>query len=823
MGEVYRADDLTLGQSVALKFLPTEMASDPLRLERFFAEVRVARQVSHRNVCRVYDLGVVDGNHFISMELVDGDDLGGVLRQVGRFPEDKALEIARQLCAGLAAAHQQGIVHRDLKPANIMIDGRGQVRITDFGLAALVSAIGRNDVVAGTPTYMAPEQLSGLEVTERSDIYALGLVLYELFTGKAVYQPASMAELLKKHAGGTPSSLSLHVPSIDPIIDRVILRCLEKDPQKRPASPLEVAAALPGGDPLAAALAAGETPSPAMVAAAGTPGVLSPPVAVGLGLGAMVLLLLSAFVGVGSSILGVYEWTNHRFIWRRGGKRSLIVSTRIDRLWMRSGGAELLWEYLRVRAQEDESPERWSELEGGEVVIGRVWYRSSPKRLNPHPGFATVTRTDPPQVDAGDSLVVLDDRGRLRSYSRVPPRFTDPDLQKTGALPTDWSLFFEEAGLDAESFTTVVPTRTPSVNTDSRAAWEGADWDDPERTLHIEAGAFGGELVYFQIFEPWMKPVMESAPEVTSGQRFAEAANLFLAIGLLLGGVWLARRNIKVGRSDLGGASRVALWFLIVHSVVWVFWAHHAPFSELGSELEVFSMDTGYNLFMAASLWVFYVGLEPFVRRRWPESLIGWSRLLAGRWKDPLVGRDLLYGAVCGGVFGLLGRIAGGLPSWLGLAPRTPNGAYLAIDLGDSLAWVIDKPVHALTSVMQAMFLIVLLSFLIRNRNGAAIGAGLIFLSLSVVSDPYPWLTLPFSGLAIGAIVWLLIRHGMLAATMALTLITMSATLPLSTDLGAWYQGTNWVSLGIVGALLIFASRIASGEDSLLSEARLEG
>jgi serine/threonine-protein kinase len=128
-----------------------------------------------------------EGQHYISMEYVDGEDLASLLRQVGRFPQDKAIQIARQVCAGMAAAHELGILHRDLKPSNVMIDGRGRVRITDFGLAALAETIEGREVRSGTPHYMAPEQLRGKEVSIQSDVYALGLVLYELFTGKKAF------------------------------------------------------------------------------------------------------------------------------------------------------------------------------------------------------------------------------------------------------------------------------------------------------------------------------------------------------------------------------------------------------------------------------------------------------------------------------------------------------------------------------------------------------------------------------------------------------------------------------------------------------------
>src|SRR5437764_4544351 len=159
MGEVYRADDLTLDHPVALKFLPADVAIDQSHLAQFHNELRTARQVSHKNVCRLYDLGEADHRRFLTMEYVDGEDLASLLRRIGRLPPDKAIEIARQLCAGLSAAHESGVVHRDLKPANVMIDGDGHVRITDFGLA-----IAEGDaaaVHAGTPQYMAPELLVG--------------------------------------------------------------------------------------------------------------------------------------------------------------------------------------------------------------------------------------------------------------------------------------------------------------------------------------------------------------------------------------------------------------------------------------------------------------------------------------------------------------------------------------------------------------------------------------------------------------------------------------------------------------------------------------
>src|SRR5271166_896037 len=300
MGEVYRADDLTLGQPVALKFLPDEAAREPGLLERFKNEVRIARRVSHPNVCRVYDVGDVEGHTFFTMEYVDGEDLASLLRRIGRLPEDKALDIARQLCAGLAAAHAKGVLHRDLKPANIMLDGRGQVVVTDFGLAGVADQIHGAEVRSGTPAYMAPEQLAGKEVSTRSDIFSLGLVLYEVFTGKRAFSAKPGDGPGGDRAPSRPSSV---VRDLNPIIERVILRCLENEPSARPANVFSVAAALPGGDPLAAALAAGETPSPQLVAASGESAGLRPRSAVICMAGVLLGLAMVAYLSIHYSAL----------------------------------------------------------------------------------------------------------------------------------------------------------------------------------------------------------------------------------------------------------------------------------------------------------------------------------------------------------------------------------------------------------------------------------------------------------------------------------------------------------------------------------------
>ncbi len=230
MGDVWRADDLVLETEVALKVIPS---AGPAARERIFTEVRLARQITHPGVCRVFDVGEAQGVIFFSMELIRGEDLAALLRRVGRLPQEKVIDIGRQLCAGLVAAHAQGVLHRDLKPANILIDNDGFVRISDFGIAIPRTEADRHSST-GTPAYMAPEQRTpGMAVSERTDVYGLGLVLYDLLLGGHVRHQAKSGTPLPN-----PSTL---LTSVDPQLDRLIMAALSPDPDDRPASVLQMA------------------------------------------------------------------------------------------------------------------------------------------------------------------------------------------------------------------------------------------------------------------------------------------------------------------------------------------------------------------------------------------------------------------------------------------------------------------------------------------------------------------------------------------------------------------------------------------------------
>ena len=227
MGEVYRADDLTLDQPVALKFLPGGVAADDSRLAQFHNELRVARQVSHKNVCRLYDLGDADGRRFLTMEYVDGEDLASLLRRIGRIPQDKAIELARQLCAGVAAAHERGVLHRDLKPANVMIDGDGNVRITDFGIATAGGDASDRVRRARRSTWRRSSSPASRRRSRATSTRSAS-ILFEIFTGRRAYDAKTLGDLKQLHDTGTVTTPSSIVRDLDPAIERVILRCLDE-------------------------------------------------------------------------------------------------------------------------------------------------------------------------------------------------------------------------------------------------------------------------------------------------------------------------------------------------------------------------------------------------------------------------------------------------------------------------------------------------------------------------------------------------------------------------------------------------------------------
>jgi serine/threonine-protein kinase len=798
MGEVYRADDLRLGQPVALKFLPAAVAHERERLDRLAAEVRLGRQIADPHVCRLYDIVEADGQAFVTMELVEGEDLASLVRRIGRLAPDKAAELSRQIASGLAAAHARRVLHRDLKPANVMLDREGQARITDFGLAVETSGAA-DGVFAGTPAYMAPEQLAGGPATVQSDLYALGLVLFELFTGRRALEGSDLAEL-RRHAGGaTPTPASL-VPDIDPQADRVVRWCLEPDPARRPESARQVLAALPGGDPVQAALALGRTPSPQAVADAGAEGRLRPAVA-------------WTWLAAGLGLLAVAAWlsTAIQALHRVAPEEPAVLQARALRVLEGSPHVVPPRDRVAVFAWDEQS---FGQLAGhvdrGEMTAAdRVLplllgfrYLQSPLPLRGDRGEPRLL--DPVRPVGGAAEVLLDTRGRLLALLVVPSEHAPP----ASRTAVDWRPLLAAAGVDPDLARPRPPRLAPPVFADARAAWSAPD-PVLGGELAIEAASLAGAPVAFRVLRPWQEPRRE-AP----GPRRLSGFALLLVVLLVLvtvGAVLLARRNLLAGRGDRRGASAVALVVFLSVLASRLLLDHHWP--GVAHEGSLLLAAAGRAALLAGFLWLAYLALEPWLRRRGPYLLVAWARLLDGRWRDPLVGRDLLVGTAGGVLFGVA-NLAG---SWLPRALGLPAYPYVSVfpepllGLRETVGRLL-YPVFAFSIFQSLAFLLLVVLFegLLRRRWAA----GLAFCTLSVAAfglSEASWPAVAAVAVMSLALTLALVRGGLLATAAFLAAFFLSSHFPATLDLSAWYAPVGLAAWGAAAALMVAGFVLALG------------
>ena len=797
MGEVYRATDLTLGQAVALKFLPEAASRDERAIARFYNEVRMARQVTHPNVCRVYDIGEVDGQHYISMEFVDGEDLSTLLRRIGRMPSDKAIEIARKMCAGLAAAHDKGVLHRDLKPANVMINDRGDVVIMDFGLAGLSEQM-QADIRSGTPAYMSPEQLAGTEVTARSDIYGLGLVMYELFTGRRAFEAASLMELMDKQQRAEPVSVCSVARDLDPAVERTIMRCLDPSPAGRPATALAVAAGL-GGDALAAALAAGETPSPELVAAAGEIEGLKPKFAVAWLAAALALIGVAAFLQATWNLTAKVPLEappEALALQARNMLKGLGYATKpVDTAYAFSYTNRYL-DYLSARPAE--AAARWKNPAVGEPPLIHFWYRESPVYMTPQYYTSTaVAEEDPPLAISGMVLVHVDTAGRLLQLQAVPPQREAP-MPATTAY--DWGALFRAAGLDMTRFQPAEPIWTPLANWDLRAAWSGADAATGAK-LRVEGAVWRGRPVFFRIVGTWVKP-----DRMGSGAENQQVAFIAILYTLLVAACLIAWRNFRSGRGDRRGAAKLFLLYFVSRMAAMLVGAHHAP---VLADTELIWSSLMNSTLNAGALWVFYIALEPWVRRRWPETMISWSRFTTKGIRDPRVGRDILYGAALGGVAAILPLVQIRLHG-TAAPPSIPDLSPLG-GLRASIAFGLFTFDNALFDPMITLFALFLMRVLLRKQWIAAAAAVAILTIMSFSSGPptAPAIDIPARLLIEALEVLVLLHFGVPAVIVANIISNYIVNVPLTLDFSSWYAGIGLLAVGACAFIAWYGFRTA--------------
>jgi predicted Ser/Thr protein kinase len=812
MGEVFRADDLSLGQPVALKFLPEAM-TDEYTLERFRNEVRIARRISHPNVCRVYDIGQTDNQVFLSMEYIDGEDLSSLLRRIGRLPPDKAIEIARKICAGVAAAHDKGVLHRDLKPSNIMLDGRGEVLVMDFGLAGLAHEI--EDVHSGTPAYMAPEQLAGKEVTAQSDVYALGLVLYELFTGKPAFLGKTRDEIVRIRTGSTLHRPSTLVRDLDPAVERAILRCLETEPEKRPGSALMVAAALPGGDPLAAALAAGETPSPQVVAAAGEIAgipVRTALISLVLALAGMVLLYLLTARTNGLSRLDVpYSpevlTQRARDIVNQLGYSAAPVDS--------ASGLSFDYDYIEYLDHAGGAHPHWDTVLKNRPALLTYWHRQSPEDLVASniksslliPGI--VNLEDPPPILSGMIAVSLDPQGRLERFTAIPP-------QKDGLAVSpqryQWNTLFPLAGLDLTQFHSAEPIWNSLGTSDERAAWTGV-WPGTSLPLRVEAASWHGKLVFFNLISDWTQP--DRMPSAASeGSKTPQVLLVVFLFILVIGAVWLARRNYLLQKSDPKGALRLGLLVFALQMWAWLFTAHLMP--SIGT-FGLFVLAASGAVFLAVIVYIVYLAIEPYVRRHWPHAIISWARLMAGRIRDPLVGRDAFFGVMLGVGWSLIFAFLFLALKRIGATPDFPSTDFLLgprMVLGTCLT-------HLAISVQATLiffFLMFVFRVVLRNPWLAALAFVAFWTVIKSYDEHHLFLIVPAYVAVYGIAAFMVLRFGFIALAVGIFTADLLSSVPITTDFSSWYIGAPIFVFSLIAALALWGCYTSLSGQKLMKD-----
>jgi len=806
MGEVYRATDLALGQSVALKFLPEEAAQNQRLLERFHGEVRIARQVSHPNVCRVYDIGQAEGMPFISMEYVDGEDLASLLLRIGRLPADKALETARRLCAGLAAAHDRGIIHRDLKPQNIMINKRGDVVIMDFGLAAVAEQLSGAEVRNGTPAYMAPEQLRGSEVTAKSDVYALGLVLYELFTGKRPYDAKTVQDMLRQQESAQLTSMTSVAADIDPGVEKAIRRCLDPDPARRPANVLSIAAALPGGDPLAAALAAGEMPSPELVASAGKQDGLAPRYSIAC--------LAAIVVGLCASVAlhARYGAIMHTPLYSppevlayqaREIASSFGYPKRPADFFVSMANRGDLLDSLRRLPK----PQQWNEWLASEAPI-QADYRESLSALIADP-YGDVTSDNPPPTAPGMVHVVLDGGGRLREFQANP--YKDATTLTPPVAP---DAVFRAAGLDITKFAEVPADFVPAAASDQTHTWKGPHPRIPGLNLKVDLASWKGRITQFATHFEWPKAVASGTSSGGLASRLQGATLLAVAALGLLAAVLLARRNWKLGHVDRRGALRLGMARCLLGFAAWIGTVHAVPDETMIAYF--FSNCAGW-LMWGAALALLYLALEPLVRARWPHSIVTWSRLLAGRWLDAQVGSHILIGATVGAAVWVAAEWYG---DWQVGGLGTAGQLFSTMGARQWLAAHAYNLAGDLLFGLVVFFSICGLRRLVRKDIPAALLAALLLMLSNGGTFSSDWKVAV--GIYIGVysvLVFVLLRLGLVATIAAVFYIDTINQITLGLDWKTWYTPSGLATFLLLLGIAVFAFWRSLGSRELFSGA----
>jgi hypothetical protein len=436
-----------------------------------------------------------------------------------------------------------------------------------------------------------------------------------------------------------------------------------------------------------------------------------------------------------------------------------------------------------------------------EVLL--YWYRQSPGALiaqgvlGPTLTPGVVTSDDPPSMMAGMIKLWTDGEGRLQWFEAVPAEFEKDAPPQKPTQAVDWSPLFAAAEIDPAQLRPATPLWASLAAGDTRVAWDGT-WPGSGRPLHVEAAAWHGKPVFFQLTGPWSKPhrTLEQ-DEATPGHTFGIA----LTITITVGGLFFAWRNLSRGRGDRKGASRLACAVFVVQIAVFLCRAH---FSGTSDDFLLMVMAISTALFGSGVMWLLYIGLEPYVRRNWPQTIISWTRLMAGRVRDPLVGRDVIAGVLMGMAWVIVYEVGLFLRMRWGQQPEFPVSEYL-LGLREAVAMWLAVAVNSILGTLMFFFVLVLLQVVVRNRWLAALLFVAIYTTPRVLNTQHPFVDfvvwLAIYGIAAIAVV----RFGLIVLAIACFAANVLLNVPYSLDFSNWYTAHSlfivltFVAMGVWG------------------------
>jgi hypothetical protein len=613
MGSVYRARDTVSGEIIALKLLRSDLARDDSGLERFREELRMARSITHANVCRIHDLHVADGTAAISMELVEGDSLRHLLARVGPLSVQTAVRLMTDIGEAVREAHERGVVHRDLKPENIMVDRQGRAKVMDFGIAHRAGASAeRAGAIVGTPAYMSPEQASGQHADQRSDIYALGLILFEMLTGRTPFTGPTTREMLRKHIEEPPPSLRSLDPALPEHLDRLVARCLEKAPANRLSSVAELM------DALANPTAEIAIPVP--------PDLISwrrrDTVLLCLGALSLVYIFLIGehLVPALQQPLQIDEIVAKREadkIASRLGYTIQVSEVALQytaRQYQDAAAAamtpNLVTPYYSKRLSEIDLPVYWS------VVFGSPAWQHG---MEPEAG-----------------RIMLDRQGHLIEYARelsrgltYLPQYKPPPVEQRRTIATRWA---EE--MCGEIKNAPVETAGGNWNASYSATWHARGTNDSAAVARVLLWAE-------QPYNIECRAALAVSPDIPPLREILQnVGRVVMVVMLLTSLVWFAMAQVQVVPMLKRRAP-----FAVAAGIGYILWATHADRALSNTPIPI---RLGYAVIFATLLLIVMVAVENRLVAYRPSMLATWQLLLRGQVLAPGLAAAVVRGTLCG-------------------------------------------------------------------------------------------------------------------------------------------------------------------------------